>query len=384
MVALLLLSILAQAPSPAAQTTVQPAVHLEAVEYLTGPVALVATIEPVDTPFVRVDFVVDGIARCRVTAAPLRCHYDFGPTLRLHRVQIVVTTATGARLSDAFESKAVTLDEAVSVQSVFLPVVVTDRQGRFINGLTQRSFKVLEDDVPQAIQFFAAENAPLEVVLAIDISESMVPLIGSVRPAAQAFLAGLAPADRVTLLAFNERVFVVSGADVTDRAQKAALIGQLRPGGGTALFDAIAKGAEKLGGEMRRRAIIVFTDGNDEHSVSTLAQIEQVLAVKDAVLYVIAYGRDTGKQQQQRLKLFEVADRTAGHGFTLTDIKQVQHAFDDILESLSHHYLLGYTPARTELDGKFRRIAVQLTDRNADDYRVRARAGYRAVARTDP
>lgn len=383
MTALFLLSLLFQAPAPPTPPPDASTVHLDAIDYLTGRVSLVATLDPAGSPFVRADFLIDGIARCRVTVPPLVCEYDFGSGLRSHRVQVVVTLATGARASAAFESKAMTLDETVSVQSVFLPVVVTDRQGRFVNGLTQKAFEVLEDDVAQPIQFFAAENAPLEVVLAIDISESMVPLIGPVRTAAQAFLGALAPEDRVTVLAFNERVFVVSSADATDRTQKVALVGQLRPGGGTALFDAIAKGADRLGTQMRRRAIIVFTDGNDEHSVSTLPQIDDVLAVKDAVLYVIAYGPDTGKLQQRK-KLFELADKTGGHGFTLTDIKQVQHAFGEILESLSHHYLLGYTPVRAELDGKFRRIAVRLTDRKPDAYRVRARAGYRAVPRTDP
>jgi len=381
MTSLLLMTALSQEPPPQ-PVREAPTVRLEPQTYLSGAVTLVATLAPADVPFARVDFLVDGAVKCRVTALPLTCAHDFGAAVRRHRVQVVVTLPTEERLTNAFESKELALDETVSVQNVFLPVVVTDREGHFINGLTQQSFEVLEDDVAQPVQFFAAENAPLELALAIDISESMTPLIEPVKAAAKSFMLGLRPTDHVNLLAFNQRVFVLTSAQDTPPAEKAVLVDRLRPAGGTALFDAVAKGATLLSSQMRRRAIIVFSDGRDEHSVSTLEQIDDDLARRDATLYVIAYGKVMeGPAAQQRERLFRLAERTGGRGFTLEKIGHVQRAFVEILATLSHHYLLGYTPTRPDMDGQFRRLTVRLTDRKATAYRVRARAGYRAVPR---
>lgn len=382
MIGVLLLALL-QAPGSALPDSVPPTVRLAPNDYLTGSVTLVGTLAPDTSQFVRADFLVDGVLRCRIDKLPLACAHDFGPELRRHRVQLVVTLATGGRVSDTLESKAIALDETVSVQNVFLPVVVTDRRGRFVNGLTQQSFQIFEDDVSQSIQFFAAESAPLDVSLALDISQSMTPLLDSVKAAAKAFLAGLGPSDRVSLLAFNERVFVLTATETASAIQNRTLIDRLRPTGGTAIFDALSRATGMLGTELRRRGIIIFTDGRDEHSISTFEHVESELMGRDATLYVITFGQSSG-MEQQRARLNQLAERTGGRGYDLQNVNEIAPAFKEILETFSHHYLVGYTPTRPDLDGRFRRITVTLNDSKAKHYRVRTRGGYRAVPRPAP
>lgn len=374
---LLSVVMLVQAAAPLVQEVPKPELTVHAEEYLLGPVTLRATLAPGDVEFARADFFVDGAAKCRVERLPLECAFDAGPEAVARRVRVAVTLKDGTRLTGGFESKSLALEEKASVRNVFVPVMVWDRRGRFMTGLTRESFQVLEDGVVQPIQFFMSENIPLELTLALDVSESMAAIMGSVKAAAKELVARLKPIDRVNLLAFNERVFSLARPDA-DLEERTRAIDRLAPQGGTALYDAMVRGLALLGQQMSRRALIVFTDGRDEDSLSTLEGIEERLTTSDVTLYVITYGRGS-EIEGLRQRIDRIAEATGGQGFGVRDVRELSGLFTQVLDELSEHYLLTYTSGRPQLDGTMRKIQVRLVGQR-ERYEIKARTGYRASA----
>ncbi len=179
-----------------------------------------------------------------------------------------------------------------------------------MRGLNRDAFAVLEDGVPQQIDFFQAENVPLDVALAIDISDSMKGIIGDVKEGARALMARLKPGDRASLIAFNDRVFVMTRQE-TDQAKEARGHRTALAARRTALFDAIVSSVAQLGQEISRRAVIVFTDGNDQHSRATLDGIELRLAESDVAVYLLTYGRGPADRARRR-RLEQLAASTGG------------------------------------------------------------------------
>jgi VWFA-related protein len=344
--------------------------------FLVGPTMLRATLEPPDAPFARVEFFVDGVAVCAVERLPLECSYDAGPVVAARTVRVAVALATGQRLFATVRTSTVELTQTTAVTSVLVPVVVYDGSGRFVRGLTREAFTVFEDGSPQQVEFFQAENVPLDIALAIDVSESMKSLLVRVKEGARALLSRLKPDDRVSLLAFNERVFVMTHQE-TDNAKRLAALEQLSPRGGTALFDAMVGGVSQLGRQISRRALIVFTDGRDQHSRATLGGVEERIAESDVAVYLLTYGR-ASDARTTRSRLERLAVMSGGRAYQVNDPGELTRLFTRIIDDISQHYLLSYTPARVERDGAFRRINVRVNVRG--DHEVRARTGYRAPA----
>jgi Ca-activated chloride channel family protein len=343
--------------------------------FLAGPSTLRAALEPADTAFSRAEFFVDGVAVCAVERSPLECTYDAGPAVAARTVRVAVSLATGQRVFASARTRSIEA-ETTGVISVLVPVVVYDGGGRFVRGLTRTAFTVLEDGVPQQVVFFQAENVPLDIALAIDVSDSMKPIIERVKDGARTLLSRLKPGDRVSLLAFNERVFVLTSQEA-DQAKRLEALDQLSPRGGTALFDAMVGGIAQLGQQISRRALIVFTDGGDQHSRATLAGVEQRLSESDVAIYLLTYGRRS-ESRTVRARLEKLAVASGGRAYHVNDPRDLTQLFSGIVDDISQHYLVSYTPARAERDGSFRRISVRVSVRGSHE--VRARAGYRAIA----
>ena len=359
----------------AGQITEEPRLNVDAEDYVVGPVSLRARLEPAETPFVRAEFFVDDMAVCRLDRLPLTCAYDAGQGGAARRVRVFVTLPNGRRLSAGFESKELKLEDSTGVRNVLVPVVVRDWRGRFMSGLKQDSFLVFEDGVAQSVQFFMAENVPLDLTLALDISASTAPILSQVKAAAHQLMARLKPNDRVSLVAFNERVHVLARPDA-DPAERAKQLNRLEPQGGTALIEAMVRGIELLVYQGSRKAMIVFTDGKDQHSRVSIDAVEKRLIDSDVAIYLVTYGRGS-PVDNVRLGLAHLAERTGGRNY------RVEHAddinFTQIIDDLSEHYLLGYSPIRPP-DDTLRRIDVELKGKSKREYEIRSRSGYRAVA----
>jgi VWFA-related protein len=259
---------------------------------------------------------------------------------------------------------------------VLVPFVVTDDRGRFVKGLSQSAISLFEDDTAQAINYFESEEVPLEIVVAIDISGSMQPVMAQVKTVIKRFLTTFKPTDRLTVVGFNHQVYVLQQR-TSDAARLAASIDSLTPDGGTALYDAVLRSLDLFGSEVHRRAILVFTDGDDQGSLAGLDPVLRRLRASDAVSYFITL--DSGSRTPEgRRAVSTMADISGGKAFTIDGVGQLEGALATVREELQNQYLLGYTPVKTERDGAFRRIRIAPPN---PDHKVRARQGYRADPR---
>ena len=342
--------------------------------YVTGPTLLRARIDPPDR-VTALTFFVDGRQACALTRLPFECEWDAGPAIAEHQVRAVATLKGGERLVHTVRTKSVGYTERVDVDVVQVTVTVSDEHGRFVRDLPQTAFKVSEDGHAQTITHFASEDVPLELIAAIDISGSMGPAMPRVKTAVKGFLGDVAPEHQVTLLGFNDNIFTLT-RKTTDRAERIKAVDRLAPWGSTALYDVLLRGVEMLGRQVGRKALIVFSDGEDQGSHVTLDQVEQRLQASDVTLYMIGQGR--GQEVDRLKKIMErLSTPTGGRVFAMASIKELSGAFDTLLEELSHQYLIGYPPPGEVRDGKFHEIRVRVDGHK----NVRARTGYRFSAR---
>jgi VWFA-related protein len=248
--------------------------------------------------------------------------------------------------------------EAIDVDEVPIFPVVTDRQGRYVRGLVAEDFRVLDHGLPADVAFFAAEPADLTVALLLDVSNSMVGKLPVVQEAACEFLDLLRATDLIRVYAFNHSLIETSSEPV-DRAAARALVRDLRAAGGTALYDAIQAVLSRLDHERGRKALVVFSDGRDERSLSSLAQAVHAAKGGDVIVYAIGVG-ESAKDLDARRGLEELAAGTGGRAFFASGYARLGENFRAILEDLRAQYLLAIRP-RPGPPGR-RNLRVQVSD----------------------
>ena len=341
--------------------------------YVTGSTRLIATIAPAEA-VTGVTFFADGRQVCALTRAPFECDWDAGAAITAHQIRAVATMTGGTRIVQTVRTKTVGYVERVDVDVVQVTVTVTDGHGRFIRGIPQKAFHLLEDGRSQAITHFASEDVPLELVSAIDISGSMAPAMPKVKVAVKEFLRDVPSQDQVTLLGFNDNIFTVT-RKTTDPAERIKAVDRLAPWGSTALYDVLLRGAEILGRQTGRKALVVFTDGEDQGSHATINDVERRLQSSDVTLYMIGQGR--GVTMEPLKKIMErLSVPTGGRALFTDSVDELHASFADLLDELSNQYLIGYQSTNSKRDDAWRKIKVEV-DGHHD---VRARQGYRAVA----
>jgi Ca-activated chloride channel family protein len=367
----------AQAPAPRPSARI---VSPEDGSYLMGAVRLVIAFEPLSiVPRVRqVRWFANGRQVCASEAPPFSCEWDAGQMVNEHVIRAVVTLDDGAQLVAHARTRAVQLAESVDVDVIQVTAVVTDGSGRFVTGLKAADFKVLENGREQKLSSFAAENIPLELVTAIDVSSSMTSALPDVKRHAANFLAQLKPADQVTILGFNDKIFTLARRS-TDQEARARAIGRLAPWGGTALYDAIINALGILGRQSGRRSLLVFSDGEDQSSHATVESVIQRAEASDATIYMIGQGRALKATALQQL-MQRLATGSGGRAFFTNQETKLEAIFQDILEDLRHQYVLAYPAPANARDGEWHAIRVEIRDRS---YTVLARLGYR-LARRNP
>jgi len=340
--------------------------------YVSGPTALRARVDPPGAAL-GVTFFVDGRQVCTLKSPPFDCDWDAGPAIGEHQVRVVATLAGGGRIFDTVRTKGVGYTEMVNVEVVQVTVTVGDGHGRFVRGLSQSTFHVFEDGRPQSISHFASEDIPLELVVCIDISGSMAPAMTKLKAAVKEFLTSVPRQDQVTLLGFNDNVIPLA-RKLTEPADRVRAVDRLAPWGSTALYDVILRGVDMLGRQTGRKALVVFTDGEDQGSHATITDVERRLQSSDVSLYMIGQGRGVSLDPLKKV-MERLATPTGGRALFTENIDALHEAFGDLLEELSNQYLLGYTSTNTKRDDTWRRIKVDV-DGHRD---IRARQGYRVV-----
>ncbi|HMD41542.1 MAG TPA: VWA domain-containing protein [Candidatus Acidoferrum sp.] len=321
--------------------------------------------------------------------------------MRIARTGIVQMLAWSATVAIAIPAMPRTAQEPgqgpvikSEVTLVNLFATVRDKNHRVVTDLKQEDFHVTEDGHEEKIAFFSKEMAlPITLGLLLDTSGSEQAMLGAIQDAGGRFMHRvLKKGDEAMVISFDSDVDLLSDFTddkaILDRAINKARINI--PGGGmiagnpgpigsqnmtgTALYDAIYLACgEKLNGEAGRKAIIIVTDAQDEGSKVRLEEAVEAAQRTDTVIHILLvadprFGGNVGVAHR-------LTEDTGGRLIIVNSEKRMEEAFDQISEELRSQYTLGYYPTNTARDGKFRKIKVEMANK---DLKVLARKGYYA------
>jgi VWFA-related protein len=267
----------------------------------------------------------------------------------------------------------------VRVNEVELVFTVTDKRGRFVTGLQQQNFGLLDDGKPplRVRSFTQQTNLPLRVGVMLDTSTSIRQRFQFEQEAAtDFFLQVLHPADRAFVEGFDVTTDI--SQDYTNRIDQLDTgIRKLRPGGGTALFDALYKTCrdQMLTLTERnsvRKALVLVSDGDDDYSRALESEAIKMCQRAETIVSTISTNVGPSRDKGDDV-LRQIADATGGQAFYPKRIEDVAIGFHNVEEELRSQYLLVYTPSDFKQDGAFRTIYLQSLDPR---YSVRAKKGY--------
>lgn len=312
--------------------------------------------------------------------------------MRYVRAAVLLLCAAGAMRAQS-ASQPGTFQ--ASARLVLVPVSVVDNYGKTIVGLHAGDFKIFDDQKPQQIVSFSSEDAPSSVALVLDASGSMRNAIGIAKDGAQALVREANPQDEFLLLTVSTQP--ASGPEFSsDLGAVARNISYTKSAGLTALIDAVYLGLNQMRKAAHpRRALVVFSDGMDNHSQYSRNQLLRVALEADVQIYtvilpttgsssptqfpyrpsMIAKPGDRGPQIEGPELLETLAEKTGGLHFRAHDAAGAREAMRDVSEALRNQYVIGYQPADPGASGKSHRIRVTTT---VPKVHLHARSGYYA------
>jgi Ca-activated chloride channel family protein len=269
----------------------------------------------------------------------------------------------------------------VNADSVVLHATVQNRKGILVSGLGKDNFQVYEDGVLQQIDYFSHEDIPVTVGLVVDNSGSMMPKRPEVIAAALAFARSSNPQDQMFVVVFNENVSfgLPDNTPFTDQvAQLQVALSRIAPNGMTALYDAVAAALEHLQkGNRDKKVLIVVSDGGDNASKHTLAQIMAMAGHPDAIIYTI--GLFVAEDPDRNLgALKQLAKDTGGEAFFPESVSDLLPICERIARDIRNQYTIAYAPTNRKQDGTYRVIQVKAGAPGRGRVFVRTRAGYSA------
>jgi VWFA-related protein len=344
---------------------------------LPGTIRIVARLEggqPSSIP-AQVDFYVDKLFLSSDTdGPPFDAKWVDDNPFETRELMVRGELASGTVLADTVVLEPMRITETAAVTSIALDVSVLDESGRFVKDLTASDFEVLEDSQPQVLDLVSQQHQPALFALLMDGSQSMAIRADAVRAAATGLIEPLARDDQVIVASFSRTIGSVTGP-TTDRATILEAIAAIRHSGGTAILDALGEAAGALAGNERRRAIVLITDGYDEHSETALETAVERLRNGGITLYVIGFGGIAGISLKGEKLLSQLAGDTGGRAWFPRDERQLMLAYETIAAEVRHKYLVTYSPHNQRQDGSWRTIDVSV---RRPKLRVRARNGYTA------
>jgi len=280
---------------------------------------------------------------------------------RRGKVVLIVLLLAGAGVLYAQKSIKVDID------LVMVNVAVTDSDNHVITDLKPENFQLFEDKVEQKIQYFSTEVAPLSLGIVFDVSHSMEDKLELARAAAVRFLETGTPDDEYFLIEFSNQAEVAEDF-TTDISRLRDQLSLKSAAGATALYDAVYLGLSKVkAGSNPKKALLLITDGEDNHSRYSRSNIREFLRESDVQIYVIDLGRAL---------IGDLAEMTGGHSYhgSLDDLEDI---CERIAQQLKSQYVLGYESTNTNKDGKYRKIRIKTTPpAGITKINVRAREGY--------
>jgi Ca-activated chloride channel homolog len=275
----------------------------------------------------------------------------------------------------------------VDTTLVQIPVEVTDSLNRFVLGLQKGDFHLSEDGIDQEVAHFSGEDAPLSVGLLFDESGSMDYKLRTSQAAVAQFLKTMNADDEAFLVEFSDSAKVSVGftthtQEVEDALKKA------QPGGLTAMLDAVNMAlAEMKKAKNSRKAIVIISDGGDNHSQYTAAQIESLVREADVQIYAMGVFEPTlsfglpPEQLSGPQLLSEITTQTGGRAFSAALTSDLPSVAARIAVELRNQYVVGYYPKNQARDGKYRKVEVKLAQpKGVSPLKAHWRLGYYAPA----
>ena len=268
----------------------------------------------------------------------------------------------------------------VDANLVLVPVTVTDRRGSVVPNLSREDFVLSEEKQRQGIISFSHEIAPISLGIVVDLSGSMEKKIAKVQVAVRAILDNLEPEDEEFLETFADTPelrlqFTSQTSEIHDALMFA------RPGGNTALYDAVALAANQMRwAQNGRKVLFLISDGGDNHSRFTERELRRLLDERDVQIHAIGIHDNMGGWEAVRgpRVLEELASMTGGQYHMVNNMSELPALASEMSLALHDRYLLGYKPTPPGLSGEFRRIDVKLAQpKHSPGRYLYARRGYR-------
>jgi Ca-activated chloride channel family protein len=273
----------------------------------------------------------------------------------------------------------------VNVDMVVIGVTVTDPYDRIVTGLDKDNFEIFDEKVSQKILTFSTEDSPISVGMIFDSSGSMADKIEKSKEAALQFFKTSNPEDEFMLIDFNERPDLISAfTSKFDKLQDRLLF--VKSGGKTALLDALYLGLNQMKkAHSSRKALLVISDGGDNHSRYTENEVKRAVRESDVQIYSVAVLEPLASRNRTPEEaagpglLSDLSEVSGGRMFSVEDPSELPDIAEKISIELRNEYVIGYKPSNMVRDGRWRRIRVKLDPpRGLPPLQVYNRTGYYA------
>ena len=270
----------------------------------------------------------------------------------------------------------------VDVDLVLVPVTITDPMNRLVTGLEKENFQLYEGNSAQDIRTFSSEDAPVSLGVIFDSSGSMSSKMDRAKDAVIEFFKTANPQDEFFMITFSDEPEEVSDfTNSVDEIQNKLVFAVPRKR--TALLDAIYMGVSKMRqAKYPKKALLIISDGGDNHSRYTENEIRSVVKEADVMVYAIGIYDRYASAVEERLGpqlLSDITELSGGRAFTIDNPNDLADVATKIGIELRNQYVLGYRPNKVVRDGKWRKIKVKLLPpKGLPPLRVYARTGYYA------
>ena len=270
----------------------------------------------------------------------------------------------------------------MDVDLVLIPVTVTDPLNRLVTGLDRDNFVIMDAGERQEVRHFSAEDAPVSLGVIFDMSGSMSDKMEHAREAVVEFFKTANPEDEFFMIGFNDKPQLISDFTQSIEQIQGSMIYNI-PKGRTALLDGIYLGLAKMReAKHQKKALLIISDGGDNHSRYTENEIRSLVKEADVQIYAIGIfssAPSTHEEVMGPAMLSSVTDVTGGRTFTLDNPNELPDVATKIGIELRNQYVLGYRPNKPARDGKWRKIKVKLNaPKGLPPLTVYAKTGYYA------
>jgi Ca-activated chloride channel family protein len=331
--------------------------------------------------------VKSGLIAPRVFSAPFIFLLLFGMASFNFPALIVAQSALPTEVQHDTSGRVIKQGQSVhvDVELALVNVTVTDPHNRMVTGLESDNFRIFENDVEQEIQYFSSEDVPISIGVVFDLSGSMANKVGKSKEAALEFFKTANPQDEFLLVSFNERAELTSSFTNSVEDLQSSLL-SLSAKGRTALLDAIYLGlSEMRSARNAKRALLIISDGGDNHSRYRESDIKRLAREADTQLYAVGIF-DPLEHRSRTLEelngpslLSEVTELTGGRVFDVQNVNELPDIATKIGAELRNQYILGYRPSNKSHDARWRKIKVKLrSPKGLPPLSVYAKTGYYA------